>query len=98
MSPDQTTELKMKVAELEAALLSANPMIPVLLRTIHTQLRKDPEVVTIMTSEEIGVVVNALKYQTKTEITTTLSTKSASSVTAKIKKAAANNGSSVDLF
>lgn len=98
MSPDQTTELRIKVAELEAALLSAHPMIPVLLRTIHNQLKKDPEIVTLMTEEEIGVVVNALKVQTKTEITTTLAKQSSTSVTAKIKKATASGGSSVDLF
>lgn len=98
MTPDQTTELRIKVAELENALLTAHPMIPMLLRTIHTQLRKDPEIVTIMSPEEIGVVVNALKHQTKTEITTTLVKSSGTSVTAKIKKAAASAGSSVDLF
>lgn len=97
MTPDQTTELRIKVAELEAALLSAHPMIPMLLKVIHTHLRKDPEIVTIMTPEEIGVVVNALKVQTKTEITTTLASKSSTSVSSAIKKAKAA-GSLADLF
>lgn len=98
MTPDQTTELQIRVAELQAALLAADPMIPVLLKTIHTQLRKDPEIVTLMTDEEIGIVVNALKVQTKTEIVTTSIKASATSVSKQLKKAQAAGGSAADLF
>lgn len=72
------TELQEKVAQLQEQLLTNHPQIPVLLRTIHTQLRKDPELVTLMTPEEIGIVVSGLKRQTNTEITTAVVKKSAS--------------------
>lgn len=97
MTPDQTTELRIKVAELQQALLTAHPTIPVLLRTIHTQLRKDPEIVTIMSPEEIGIVVNALKVQTRTEISTTVAKTTAASIKKQISKAS-GGGSAIDLF
>ena len=94
--PDQSFELKEKVAALQAALLSAHPTMPVLLRTIHTQLRNDPELVTALSEEEIGQLVNCLKVQTRTEIVTTASKPaSASSLKKQLKSA---GGSSADMF
>ena len=61
-------ELQAKIAELSDALLTAHPMLPVLLRTIHTQLRKDPELVTLLADEDIGVIVSGLMRQTNTEL------------------------------
>lgn len=97
MTPDQTTELRIKVAELQTALLAAHPTMPVLLRTIHSQLRKDPEIVTIMSAEEIGTIVNALKVQTRTEISTTVAKTTAASIKKQIAKGS-GSGSAVDLF
>lgn len=91
-------ELHEKVAALQEALLTAHPTLPVLLRTIHTQLRADPELVTTLTEDEIGILVNGLKKQTNTEIATAV-VKEAKTGTASIKKKiAAAGGSAVDLF
>ena len=45
--------LKLKLAELQEALLNAHPNMPSLLATIHSQLKKDPEQVTLLSEEEI---------------------------------------------
>ncbi len=92
----QLTELQEKVADLQSKLLTAHPMIPVLLRTIHTQLLSDPEIVTLLSEEDIGVIVNGLKGQTNTEIATTLVKGAKSNTLAKQIKAAGNKA--IDLF
>lgn len=56
--------LKEKVASLEAALLSAHPTMPILLREIHTALRAQPENVTLLSEEDISVLVRGLQKQT----------------------------------
>lgn len=61
--------LKEKVAALEQQLLSAHPSMPALLRDIHNHLRNDPDCVTILSEEEIGIIVKGLQRQTQTEIT-----------------------------
>lgn len=61
-------QIKEKCAALSLALLSAHPTIPVLLREIHTQLRSDPECVTLMSEAEIAIVVQGLQRQTGVEI------------------------------
>lgn len=65
-------QLKEKVAALQEALISVHPTMPVLLKTIHTQLRADTDLVTTLSEEEIAVIVNGLKQQTKTELATTM--------------------------
>lgn len=90
-------ELIEKVTALQAALLSAHPTLPVLLRNIHTQLRADPEITTLLSEDEIGIIVNGLKRQTQVELVTT--TAKPKSDNAKLKSAIKNaGGSSVDLF
>lgn len=83
--------LKEKIAQLTDLILTAHPTLPVLLRQIHTQLRKDPELVTLLEEEEIGFIVNGLKKQTNTEIMTTVIK---SATTAKLKSKNLN----VDMF
>lgn len=61
-------QIKEKCAALSNALLSAHPTIPVLLREIHTHLRSDPECVTLMSEDEIAIVVQGLQRQTGVEI------------------------------
>lgn len=61
-----------KVQELEAALIHTHPHMPVLLMKIHKQLSSDPELVSVLKEEEIGIIVSALKIQTKTELTGTI--------------------------
>jgi len=62
-------DLKIKLAELQESILSAHPRLPILLRDIHKQLKEDASIVTILTDEEIEIVVSGLKKQTTTEIT-----------------------------
>ncbi len=83
-------EFLTKMGELEAALLSAHPTMPVLLREIHNHLKADPEIVTLLTEDAIGIIVNGLKVQTKTE----LSGSTAKSLEKKGKKVAL----SLDMF
>jgi hypothetical protein len=42
--------------------------MPTLLREIHTTLRKQPENVTLLSEEEIKVIVNGLQKQTGVEL------------------------------
>jgi len=72
---DTHTQVQESIAALQQALLSAHPEMPVLLRKIHQTLRNDPEVVTLLTEDEIGVIVNGLSKQTQTTIATSLATK-----------------------
>lgn len=51
---------KMKLAELSQALEEEIPGFALLLRDIHREMQKDPNVVTIMTPDEIGTVVKGL--------------------------------------
>ena len=60
-------ELKEKVAELASYLIARHPRMPLLLREIHTALRAQPENVTLMSEEEIAIIVSGLKIQTATE-------------------------------
>lgn len=76
--------LQMKLAELSESILAAHPRLPVLLRDIHTQLLKDPDQVTLLSEEDIRLIVTGLKQQTKTEIATSAlksKTKSAKKIT-----------------
>ena len=70
MSTPDCQELKAKIASLQEALLSQHPMMPRLLQEIHKTLREYPENVTLLTDEEVGVIVRGLKQQTNTEIAT----------------------------
>ncbi len=68
-----STQIQMQIAELESALLSAHPSLPTLLQQIHRAIKQDPEQVTLLTEDEIGVIVNGLKHQTQTAIATSIS-------------------------
>ena len=59
-----------KLASLEVALLERLPEMPTLLRDIHKQLKKDPEMVTLLSEEECAILVEGLKRQTNTAIST----------------------------
>lgn len=64
-------QIKEKILSLESALQSQHPTMPSLLQEIWKTLKANPDCVTLLTEEEIGVVVNGLKQQTRTEIATT---------------------------
>ncbi len=60
-------EVQETIQQLSAALLTAHPEMPILLRKIHSKLKADPEIVTLLTEEEIAQVINGLKVQTNVQ-------------------------------
>jgi hypothetical protein len=66
---DELSPIRLKIAELQDAILQVHPKLPILLKEIHTILKNDPAVVTVLDETEIASIVNGLKLQTKTEIT-----------------------------
>lgn len=66
----QAQQIQASIASLKEALITANPGMPTMLRTIHTALRADPANVTLLTPEEVGTVVAGLMKQTNTVIAT----------------------------
>lgn len=70
-NPGQAFEVKEKLAALESALLEKLPTMPTLLRDIHRSLKADPDTVTLLTEEECSILVQGLKKQTQTSISTT---------------------------
>lgn len=67
---NQADQLREQIAQLQEALIASNPGMPTMLRTIHSALLKDKDVVTILTPEEIGTVVSGLMKQTNQVIAT----------------------------
>jgi hypothetical protein len=59
-------ELKEKVASLQDAILSRHPRMTGLLAEIHKTLKQYPENVTLMSEEEVKVIVSGLEMQTQT--------------------------------
>lgn len=56
-----------KISELQEKLLSNHPQMPLLLREIHSTLKENPAVVTLLREEEdIQVIVQGLEKQTNT--------------------------------
>lgn len=72
---DTAFAVKEQIAELQQRILQHHPEMPVLLRKIHTTLKADPEVVTLLEDEEIGIIINGLGIQTNTVIATSIATK-----------------------
>lgn len=66
MSP---TDVQMKIAELQSAILASHPSMPTLLREIHATLKADPETVTLLSETEIGTIVSGLQTFTGSFIT-----------------------------
>lgn len=67
-APDSLYDIREKIASLQNHLLTAHPLIPSLLRTIHTQLKADPEVVTLLEESEIKAIVTGLQHVTKIKL------------------------------
>ncbi len=61
-------QIKEAIASLSTALVANNPGMPTMLRTIHTALSTDKDIVTLLTEDEIGVLVSGLMVQTNTVI------------------------------
>lgn len=84
-------QLQERVLSLQSAILARHPTMPTLLQEIWRTLKAQPENVTLMTEEEIGIIVSGLQVQTNTSLAqaATKSSKSAAatkSVTAKINQ------------
>lgn len=63
-------QIKLAIAELQDVILTAHPKLPFLLQEIRKFLLEDPDLVTLMTEEEIGIIISGLEKHTKTVITT----------------------------
>lgn len=63
-------QLKEQVLALQNALLTAHPQMPTLLKTIHQQLKADPELVSVMEEEDISIIVAGLSKIQMTTIAT----------------------------
>jgi len=66
MTPHQEVEIKM--AGLRAALLADTPQLPTILSQIKMYLSKNPEVVTILSEDEIGEIVRAAQHTAKVKL------------------------------
>jgi hypothetical protein len=66
--------ISIKIQELYDAVQSTLPNMPTLLREIHSNLKQDPEIVTLLTPEQISIIVSGLSKQTQTTITTSILT------------------------
>ena len=64
-------QIQAKLQEIDEILISQAPGLPTLLRTIHTQLKKDQELVTLLSEEECSILVRGLKEHTKIELACT---------------------------
>lgn len=73
----QAEQIHGKILEIEEALLSNNPGLPLMLRTIHTAIREDHDTVTILSEEEISILVRGLMKQTATVIASEATAKKA---------------------
>ena len=69
-APSIPETIRLKIAELQQCILTAHPRLPTLLHEIHKVLEADPDVVTLLDEESIGIIVSGLKKQTATEIST----------------------------
>jgi len=66
--------ISIKIQELYDAVQSTLPNMPTLLREIHSNLKQDPEIVTLLTPEQVSIIVSGLSKQTQTTITTSILT------------------------
>lgn len=66
--PKSEHPLIMELAELEQQLNDRIPDFRLTLRNIHQKLRQDPDIVTILSEEEIGLIVTGLATHANAEI------------------------------
>jgi hypothetical protein len=66
-------QVRESIASMQTALLSAHPDLPSLLRKIHTTLKANPDIVTLLSEDEIGIIVNGLSRQQNITIASSIS-------------------------
>lgn len=74
MTPHENISLK--IQELSLAVQTNNPGMPSLLRDIHHNLKQDPEIVTLLSAEDVAAIIAGLSKQTMTTISTQILSKS----------------------
>ena len=80
----QVFDVREAIADISSKLLSGHPQLPLLLRKVHSALKQDPDIVTILTNEERAIIIRGLEVQTKVklvEIATPKKSKSLKSMT-----------------
>jgi hypothetical protein len=60
--------LEEKILQLEKSTKERLPNMVTLLKDIHAALRADPENVTLMSEEQIAIIVSGLEQQTQTYV------------------------------
>lgn len=69
-SSNLSFDIKEKILSLDSALKTQHPTMSSLLREIWQTLKANPDQVTLLEEEDIGIIVSGLKKQTATEIVT----------------------------
>ena len=78
--------ISLKIEELHLSILSSHPTMPGLLREIHQNLKKDPAVVTLLSPEQVSIIVLGLDKQTQSTLVATISSaKPSAAAKAKLK-------------
>lgn len=90
-NPNLNLEIQTKLEELQQALLASHTTLPTLLRDIHRTLKAFPEQVTLLTEDEIHLLVQGLEKQTNSHIA------AATMKSSKTKKESLKNVTSDDL-
>lgn len=62
-------QLRDKILNLDQLIKSQHPGMPTLLREIHQHMREDPECVTLVSEDEILIVVQGLQRHTNAVVT-----------------------------
>jgi hypothetical protein len=67
-----SAQFAQKIAELKGMIESKHPQMGTLLDQVHAALKKQPECVTLLSEEDIGVIADGLKIQTGIEFSAAL--------------------------
>lgn len=78
--------LEMELAQLQADLLAKVPSFRTVLQDIHRKLKADPAVVTILTDDEIGLIISGLKTHAQVDVIAPQKKKAVKKATAAAKK------------
>lgn len=70
MTPHE--QIQQSISELQNALIGQNPRMPLILREIHSKLKNEPHVVTLLTEDEIHNIVLGLEKQTTSHIVSSM--------------------------